>query len=88
MLTPFKYLRNRYFLATDLILLPVAVYLSYVLRLDTFDPASQWWPGMLWLAGCVIPVTVFVFLRAGICADAPARWCSRSVMGIRPRAFE
>jgi FlaA1/EpsC-like NDP-sugar epimerase len=66
MLMQFKYLRNRYFLLTDLFLLPAAVYLSYVLRLDTFDPASRWWPGMLWLAGCVIPITLFVFFRAGI----------------------
>ena len=31
-------------------LLPLAVYFSYVLRLEGIEPASRWWPGMIALA--------------------------------------
>jgi FlaA1/EpsC-like NDP-sugar epimerase len=35
-----SYLRNRHFLIIDCVLLPLAAYLSYVLRLDTFQPQA------------------------------------------------
>lgn len=59
-------LRNRHFLLLDMVLLPVAVYLSYVLRLERFGPSSRWWPGMMGLAICVMIVTPIVFRRAGV----------------------
>ncbi len=53
---------------SDIILLPVAVYLSYVLRLEGMSPASKWWPGMIALAVSVTVVTVLVFYFTGVYA--------------------
>lgn len=61
-------IRNRYFLIADIILLPAAVYVSYVLRLEEFGPASRWWPGMVALAVFSVLVTPLVFRKAGIYA--------------------
>ena len=61
-------LRNRHFLVSDIILLPVAVYLSYVLRLEGMSPASKWWPGMIALAVSVTVVTVLIFYFTGVYA--------------------
>ncbi len=59
-------LRNRHFFILDLLLLPIAVYASYVLRLESFGPASRWWPGMIALAVCATAVTPAVFRWAGV----------------------
>ncbi len=59
-------LRNRYFFFSDIVLLPIAVYLSYVLRLEAFDPSSRWWPGMVALAVCLTVFTALLFRWAGV----------------------
>jgi FlaA1/EpsC-like NDP-sugar epimerase len=60
-------LRNRYFFALDLLLLPVAAYLSYVLRLEDFD-ARHYGIGLLLLTVLAVGATIGVFLRFGIYA--------------------
>lgn len=59
-------LRNRHFLINDLVLLPVAVYFSYLLRLEGISPTSQWWPGMVVLAATITLSTVLVFYLTGV----------------------
>ena len=59
-------LRNRHFLLSDIILLPMAVYASYLLRLEQIDPASRWWPGMMALMVLMVIATPLIFRRAGI----------------------
>ncbi|HXF61687.1 MAG TPA: nucleoside-diphosphate sugar epimerase/dehydratase [Caldilineaceae bacterium] len=58
--------RNRHFLITDIVLLALAVYWSYVLRLETFNPSSRWWPGMWVLLVLIVCVTPMAFRWAGI----------------------
>src|SRR5690606_11784792 len=53
-------------LITDISLLALAVYWSYVLRLETFNPSSRWWPGMWVLLVLVVCVTPIAFRRVGI----------------------
>jgi FlaA1/EpsC-like NDP-sugar epimerase len=60
-----RWLRNRYFLATDVLLLPLAGYLSYVLRLEGFDWAV-YGVGFLLLVGLACVIVPIVFRRAGI----------------------
>ncbi len=55
--------RNRYLLFLDLVLLPVAVGISFLLRLDNFDPV-QFGAGYLFftlLALVVTPITYYAF---------------------------
>jgi len=59
-------LRNRHFLINDIVLLPIATYLSYVLRLEVVGPASKWWPGLLMFAVTITLCTVFVFRLTGV----------------------
>lgn len=59
--------RNRYLLASDLLLLAAAAYLSYVLRLESFDLAGHA-PGYLLFTGLALLITPLVFYRAGIYA--------------------
>ena len=59
-------LRNRHFLLNDIILLPFAVYVSYLLRLESIGPSSKWWTGMWVLALCVTLSTVLVFYYNGV----------------------
>ena len=59
-------LRNRHFLINDIMLLPIAVYVSYLLRLEAISPSSRWWPGMLVLAVCIVLATVSVFYFTGV----------------------
>lgn len=56
-------IRNRYFLITDLFLLALAVYLSYVLRLETIVPES-YRSGMLLFGGTVLVVLPIFFYGA------------------------
>ncbi len=58
-------LRNRYFLATDVLLLPLAGYLSYVLRLEGFDWAT-YGVGFLLLVGLACAIVPIVFRWAGV----------------------
>ena len=60
-------LRNRYLFVSDLILLAVAVYFSYVLRLETLDLAG-YWPGFLLFTGLALVIIPLVFLRVGVYA--------------------
>lgn len=58
-------IRNRYFFASDMLLLPFAVYLSFVLRLD--DPQiTNFVPGMLLFTVLSMIVTPLVFQWSGI----------------------
>ncbi len=60
-----KYLRNRYFFLSDVVLLILASYVSYVLRLEGFDLKGEWSGFALFtiLGVCITPL---VFWRAGI----------------------
>jgi len=58
-------LRNRYFLATDVLLLPLAGYVSYVLRLEVFDWAV-YGVGFLLLVGLACVIVPIVFRWAGV----------------------
>lgn len=60
-------LRNRHFFSSDLLLLPIAAYLSFVVRLETFH-LEQFWSAFLLIAGLSLIVTPLVFKRAGIYA--------------------
>lgn len=60
-------LRNRHFFSSDLLLLPAAAYLSFVVRLETFD-LGQFWPAFLLIAGLSLIATPLVFKRAGVYA--------------------
>lgn len=58
-------LRNRHLFLLDLILLPLAVYCSFVLRLDapSLEPYRL---GMMLYAATVIAITTFTFRQAGV----------------------
>lgn len=58
-------LRNRYFWALDLVLLPLTVYFSFVLRLENFDPTAHGF-GLLILAFSVTAAILLLFHWAGI----------------------
>ncbi|HET9014449.1 MAG TPA: polysaccharide biosynthesis protein [Thermomicrobiaceae bacterium] len=66
--------RGRWLLCGDLLLLPLAAYLSFVLRLDSFGLGGSRaaWVGVLILAGLTVVVGPLVFHRAGLYAlDRP-----------------
>ncbi|MFW5940865.1 MAG: polysaccharide biosynthesis protein [Chloroflexota bacterium] len=58
-------LRNRHFFALDLILLILAAYFSFVLRLESLD-LSSFWPSYLIFALSATVIIPFVFRTAGI----------------------
>jgi FlaA1/EpsC-like NDP-sugar epimerase len=58
-------LRNRHFFVLDLLLLAVAVYVAYVLRLERFD-LGMFWPGAFIFAGALILITPIVFRASGV----------------------
>jgi FlaA1/EpsC-like NDP-sugar epimerase len=60
-----KFSRNRYFFITDQMLLALAAYLSYVLRLETFDLGARW-PGFFLFVGLALLITPLVFWYAGV----------------------
>lgn len=63
----FLELRNRHFLFLDLLLLPLAAYASYVLRLETFIFDSMtMWRGLGLFILVLLPTAVLVFWRTGI----------------------
>jgi FlaA1/EpsC-like NDP-sugar epimerase len=59
--------RNRFFFSADLLLLPIAVYLSFVIRLDTFA-LVEFWDGFLLIALLAVVITPMVFKQAGVYA--------------------
>ncbi len=60
-----KYLRNRYFLLADLLLLPLVSYLSYALRLGRLDLSAEW-NGVVFFALMETFMTVVVFWKTAI----------------------
>lgn len=58
-------MRNRYLFFLDVVLLPVALYLSYVLRLEHFALGAHWL-GLLFFAVVSLILVPLVFQRAGI----------------------
>ncbi len=61
----FKHLRNRYLFVIDVVLLPVAVCISYWLRLENFD-LKLFAPGWLLFAALSVVVVPVVFYLFGI----------------------
>jgi len=61
------HLRNRYLLVSDLLLLPLALYFSYVLRLESFSLGSHW-RGFWLFAIIALLIVPFLFWRTGIYA--------------------
>ncbi len=59
--------RNRYFFTADVLLLPLAVYLSFVIRLDSFE-LGDFWNGFLVVALLSLTITPLVFRWAGVYA--------------------
>jgi FlaA1/EpsC-like NDP-sugar epimerase len=60
-------LRNRHFFVLDLLFLPIAVYLSFALRLDTYRVGSpNLWAGLALFTFLAVIVLPLVFLRVGI----------------------
>jgi FlaA1/EpsC-like NDP-sugar epimerase len=57
--------RNRYLGLCDIVVLAVAAYLSYVLRLEGLD-LGIFWPGFFLFTAIAILVTPLVFWRAGV----------------------
>ncbi|MCA9936771.1 MAG: polysaccharide biosynthesis protein, partial [Anaerolineales bacterium] len=62
----FQTLRNRHFFFSDLFLLPLAVYASYVLRLERFALENSFWMGLLVFALCATAVTTATFRLGGV----------------------
>ncbi|PKO20212.1 MAG: polysaccharide biosynthesis protein, partial [Chloroflexi bacterium HGW-Chloroflexi-1] len=60
-------LRNRYFLVSDVILLTLAAYLSFVLRLEKLELGAHR-PGFFLFTGVVLVIAPLVFRRAGVYA--------------------
>ncbi|GAB4279667.1 MAG: nucleoside-diphosphate sugar epimerase/dehydratase [Candidatus Promineifilaceae bacterium] len=64
----FNRLRNRHFFLFDVLLLPLAVYASYVLRLETFALRPEQTRGMLFYALVLTAVIIITFWYTGIYA--------------------
>lgn len=58
-------IRNRYFFASDLLLLPLAAYLSFVIRLESFNLEAMW-SGFLVFSLLSIVIVPVVFARFGV----------------------
>ena len=59
------YIRNRHLLLLDIILLPLAAYLAFVLRLDAFD-LGAYWPAYVAFTLIAIVLFILVFRWAGV----------------------
>ncbi len=57
--------RNRYFFTADLLLLPLAAYLSFVVRLDSLD-LRGFWDGFQLFSLLAVAITPLIFWRVGI----------------------
>ena len=53
-------LRNRHYLLLDTVLLPLAAYLAFVLRLDRFD-LDKFWPTAIIMMGATMGAQIAVF---------------------------
>jgi FlaA1/EpsC-like NDP-sugar epimerase len=67
MMKQVRQLRNRHLFVLDVLLLPLATYLSYVLRLERFDIAP-FWISCLLFGLAATGITVFVFKTSGLYA--------------------
>lgn len=54
-------LRNRHLLAVDLLLIPLAVYASFVLRLDTFNLQPHVWGFLLMTSAALLVIPMLLF---------------------------
>lgn len=57
--------RNRYLLLSDLVLVPLAIYLSFVLRLERVDP-DIYTPGLLTLGGLATLLTPLLIYQSSL----------------------
>jgi FlaA1/EpsC-like NDP-sugar epimerase len=57
--------RNRHFFTVDLLLLPLAAYASFVVRLDSLD-LGEFWSGFLLFTLLAVAITPLIFRYAGI----------------------
>ncbi|MEZ4642757.1 MAG: hypothetical protein R3E31_08480 [Chloroflexota bacterium] len=62
-----KAIRNRHFLLLDVVFLLLAVYASFVLRLERFH-IDNFWPGAVLFGGAVLMTTLFTFRQMGVYA--------------------
>ncbi|MDA0242990.1 MAG: nucleoside-diphosphate sugar epimerase/dehydratase [Chloroflexi bacterium] len=60
-----KRIRNRHFFLLDLFFIPLAVYFSYVLRLDRLNIAP-FWPSWILYCVCALALTPFIFKWVGV----------------------
>ncbi|MGH7524355.1 MAG: polysaccharide biosynthesis protein [Gemmatimonadales bacterium] len=63
---PDPVLRNRYFLAFDLVLVPVAALLAFVIRFEGFDWGTTGAQLAGWYVLLVLPLKILVFVRTGL----------------------
>ena len=59
------YLRNRHLFFFDILLLPIAAYLSFVLRLENFD-LGKYWPAFFLFAATAVVIVPLVFRFTGV----------------------
>ena len=62
-----KHIHNRLFFATDILLLPLAAYFSFALRIDSWS-LGTYWHGYILFTGIALLATVLIFQIAGIYA--------------------
>ncbi len=62
-----KGIRNRHFLMLDVVLLALAVYASFVLRLERFQ-IDSFWPSVVLFGGAALMMTLFTFRQMGVYA--------------------
>lgn len=61
----FTKIRNRHFFALDVMLLPMAAYASYILRLEKLE-IKAFWPGYILFAVLATVITTLVFRYLGV----------------------
>ncbi|MBI1295536.1 NAD-dependent epimerase/dehydratase family protein [bacterium] len=61
------FLRNRHFLLADLLLLPLAVYLAFVFRLDSFN-VTPYWASLAYYLPLTLALLFLVFRSRGLYA--------------------
>jgi FlaA1/EpsC-like NDP-sugar epimerase len=59
-------MRNRYFFALDILLLPVAVYLSFVLRLESLNALPAYLTGIALMSALSVLIVPLIFWKLGI----------------------
>ena len=59
-------IRNRYLLIGDLLLIPIAVFASYVLRLELGAAFAFYLPSAYWMAGASIIIKPLVYRYFGL----------------------